>query len=54
MIALTARKYARIFSFAARDQAIYLPAFLVRNIFFVVILFLALLGTLWVFLKGHR
>jgi hypothetical protein len=25
-----------------------------RFVFFVVILFLALLGTLWVFLKGHR
>jgi ABC-2 type transport system permease protein len=34
------RKYARIFSYAARDQIIYMPAFLVRNIFFVVIVFI--------------
>ena len=39
MNAIPARKYARIFSFAARDQAVYLPAFLVRNLFFVVIVF---------------
>ena len=38
-VARHARKYARIFSFAARDQAVYLPAFLVRNLFFVVIVF---------------
>ena len=31
MNAIPARKYARIFSFAARDQAVYLPAFLLRN-----------------------
>ncbi len=34
-----ARRYVRVFWFAARDQLIYLPAFLVRNIFFVVIVF---------------
>jgi ABC-2 type transport system permease protein len=34
------RKYLRIFSYAARDQVIYLPAFLVRNVFFVVIVFI--------------
>ena len=34
------RKYARIFSYAARDQLMYMPAFLVRNIFFMVILFI--------------
>jgi ABC-2 type transport system permease protein len=33
------RKYARIFSYAARDQLVYLPSFLVRNIFFLIILF---------------
>ena len=34
------RKYARIFSYAVRDQVVYLPAFLVRNVFFVVIVFI--------------
>ena len=33
------RKYARIAVFAARDALAYLPAFLARNVFFVVILF---------------
>ena len=33
------RKYARIFAFAARDQLVYLPAFMARHVFFVVILF---------------
>ena len=32
-------KYIRVFTFAARDQTIYLPAFLVRNVFLIVILF---------------
>jgi ABC-2 type transport system permease protein len=31
------RKYTRIFSYAVRDQVIYLPAFLMRNVFFLVI-----------------
>ncbi len=39
MKARGARLYARVLCFAARDQLIYLPAFLVRNIFFVVIVF---------------
>jgi ABC-2 type transport system permease protein len=34
------RRYGRIFWFAARDQIIYLPSFLVRNVFFVVIVFI--------------
>ncbi len=34
------RKYATIFAVASRDQWIYLPAFLARNIFFVIILFI--------------
>jgi ABC-2 type transport system permease protein len=33
------RKYLRVFAYAARDQLVYLPSFLVRNIFFVVIVF---------------
>jgi ABC-2 type transport system permease protein len=33
------RKYLRVFAFAARDQLVYMPAFLFRNFFFVVILF---------------
>lgn len=37
---MTARKYATVFSIAGRDQVIYLPAFLVRNVFFLIILFI--------------
>lgn len=33
------KKYARIAAFAARDALAYLPAFLARNVFFMVILF---------------
>ncbi len=33
------RKYIRIFGYAARDQLAYMPAFLARNVFFVVIIF---------------
>ena len=33
------RKYASIFAVAGRDQWVYLPAFLARNVFFVIILF---------------
>ncbi|MFW5684031.1 MAG: ABC transporter permease [Spirochaetota bacterium] len=36
---LPARKYATVFAMASRDQFVYLPAFLVRNAFFIVILF---------------
>jgi ABC-2 type transport system permease protein len=34
------RKYVRVFSYAVRDQVVYLPAFLARNVFFVVIVFI--------------
>ena len=34
------RKYAGILNYSARDQIIYLPAFLVRNIFFVFVIFI--------------
>jgi ABC-2 type transport system permease protein len=34
------RKYLRIFQYSARDQLIYLPSFLTRNIFFVVLMFI--------------
>ncbi len=34
------RKYLRVFTYAARDQVMYLPAFLVRNIFFVFTVFI--------------
>ena len=40
MTAVKARKYLTIFRYATRDQLIYLPAFLIRNIFFVLILFI--------------
>jgi ABC-2 type transport system permease protein len=33
------KKYLRIFAFAARDQLIYMPAFLARNVLFVFIMF---------------
>ena len=33
------RKYLLIFRLAARDQLIYLPSFLVKNLFFVVLVF---------------
>ncbi len=33
------RKYLRIFAFTARDQLAYMPSFLARNVFFVVIVF---------------
>lgn len=34
------RKYARVFAFSARNQVTYLPAFLMKNIFFVIIVFI--------------
>lgn len=34
------RKYLRILRYAARDQLAYLPAFLMRNLFLVIILFI--------------
>ncbi len=37
---MTIRKYATIFSIAGRDQFVYLPSFLVRNVFFLIILFI--------------
>jgi len=39
------RKYLRILQYAARDQLAYLPAFLMRNLFFVIILFI--FSSLW-------
>lgn len=36
---MTARKYATIFGIASRDQLVYLPSFLARNLFFVVVMF---------------
>jgi len=36
---MTLRKYSTVFSIASRDQLIYLPSFLARNIFFVVVMF---------------
>jgi ABC-2 type transport system permease protein len=36
---MSARKYATIFAIAARDQLIYLPSFLIRNAFFLIIIF---------------
>jgi ABC-2 type transport system permease protein len=33
------RKYLRLLRYAARDQLVYLPAFMARNLFFVAILF---------------
>ncbi len=36
---MTVRKYAMVFGIAAREQLIYLPSFLIRNVFFLIILF---------------
>ena len=36
---MTARKYATVLAFASRDQLVYLPSFLARNLFFVVVMF---------------
>lgn len=33
------RKYATVLSISARDQLVYLPSFLARNVFFVVVMF---------------
>lgn len=33
------RTYATVFTIAGRDQLVYLPSFLVRNIFFVIVMF---------------
>ena len=37
---MTAAKYAFVFRIASRDQFIYLPAFLARNIFFLVVIYI--------------
>ncbi|MBU8914074.1 MAG: ABC-2 family transporter protein [Spirochaetales bacterium] len=36
---MIARKYATVFGIASRDQLVYLPSFLARNLFFVVVMF---------------
>ncbi|TVQ25072.1 MAG: hypothetical protein EA382_07480 [Spirochaetaceae bacterium] len=36
---MSARKYATVFAIAARDQVVYIASFLMRNVFFVIILF---------------
>jgi ABC-2 type transport system permease protein len=36
---MTLRKYATVLRFASRDQFVYLPSFLARNLFFVVVMF---------------
>jgi ABC-2 type transport system permease protein len=36
---VTVRKYATVFGIASRDQLVYLPSFLARNLFFVVVMF---------------
>ncbi len=36
---MIARKYATVFGIASRDQLVYLPSFLARNFFFVVVMF---------------
>jgi ABC-2 type transport system permease protein len=39
------RKYAQVFRISSRNQVVYLPAFLARNIFFVLIIFI--FSSLW-------
>ena len=46
------RKYLTIFRYATRDQLIYLPAFMIRNIFFVLIIFI--FYSLWKVVYGER
>lgn len=46
------RKYARIAAFAARDALAYMPAFLARNVFFVVIIFV--FWSLWKVIFANR
>ncbi len=46
------KKYARIAAFAARDALAYLPAFLARNVFFVVIIFV--FWSLWKVIFASR
>lgn len=36
---MTLRKYSTVFAIASRDQLVYLPSFLARNVFFVVVMF---------------
>ncbi|MFP4113407.1 MAG: ABC transporter permease [Spirochaetota bacterium] len=37
---MTIRKYATVFAVAGRDQLVYLPSYLVRNVFFLIVLFI--------------
>ncbi|MFP4376348.1 MAG: ABC transporter permease [Spirochaetales bacterium] len=37
---MSARKYATVFGIAGRDQLIYLPTYLLRSVFFLIILFI--------------
>jgi ABC-2 type transport system permease protein len=46
------KKYARIAAFAARDALAYMPAFLARNVFFVVIIFV--FWSLWKVIFASR
>jgi ABC-2 type transport system permease protein len=46
------RKYFRILGFAMRDQLVYLPSFLVRNLFFLVIVFI--FWSLWKVIYAGR
>jgi ABC-2 type transport system permease protein len=46
------KKYLRIFLYAARDQIAYMPSFLVRNVFFIVIVFV--FWSLWRVVFGDK
>lgn len=49
---MTLRKYATVFGIASRDQLVYLPAYLARNVFFVIVLFV--FYSLWTVIYGEH
>lgn len=46
------RKYATVFAIAGRDQLVYLPAYVARNLFFVIVLFV--FHSLWRVIYGTQ
>lgn len=46
------RKYSQIFIYSARNQLVYLPAFIGRNLFFILIMFI--FSSLWRVIYGGK
>ncbi|MBN2510538.1 MAG: ABC-2 family transporter protein [Spirochaetales bacterium] len=46
------RKYSTIFSFSLKNQMVYVPAFMFRNVFFILVLFV--FSNLWRVVYGAR